>query len=379
MMFQRQQPPPKGDIQPLWDLLGVEVASDRIVWQDYNPSPRLNQLPDEFVFIDRRSGDGQDGRKPAFNPENPISRYLEYVLLPFPSSMTGRNAASTEFEPLIRTNRAGGYVLMREMRQMSMFGPAGLNPNRRHVPESSQFVLAAQVTGEVESPMPPSVGEEAEQQTPEKSKLNVVVVGDIDMLTEQFYQIRQQANLPGAGVNLNFDNITFVLNAIDAVAGDMRFIEIRSRRPRHRTLQKIDARTEEARKKTAQEREGIQEEFDNAVEEEEEKLQERLDAIQERMEQENVSTTDILTSVASARKTGQDRIEKIRKELAKKRDRKLKRIESDLQEKIKTVQGWFKFWAIVLPPIPPLFLAVFVWGYRSSREKRTMPRVRRRS
>ena len=40
-----------------------------------------------------------------------------------------------------------------------------------------------------------------------------------------------------APVTFDFDNVTFVLNALDELAGDDRFIPIRSRRPRHRTDQ----------------------------------------------------------------------------------------------------------------------------------------------
>ena len=48
-----QQPEPKGDISKLWKLLGVEMYGDEIVWQDFNPEPKLGQfLPRELVFVD---------------------------------------------------------------------------------------------------------------------------------------------------------------------------------------------------------------------------------------------------------------------------------------------------------------------------------------
>ena len=55
-----------------------------------------------------------------------------------------------------------------------------------------------------------------------------MVVAALDFIGEQFFQIRETA--PG---NLNFDNITFFLNAIDELLEDDSFIALRSRRARH--------------------------------------------------------------------------------------------------------------------------------------------------
>ncbi len=40
----RQPPPPKGNIRELWELLGVDMIGDEVVWQDYNPNPKLRFL-----------------------------------------------------------------------------------------------------------------------------------------------------------------------------------------------------------------------------------------------------------------------------------------------------------------------------------------------
>ena len=51
-MMQQQQGQPKGDIAKLWQLLGVDFAADKIVWQDYNPYRKAASFPKEFVFVD---------------------------------------------------------------------------------------------------------------------------------------------------------------------------------------------------------------------------------------------------------------------------------------------------------------------------------------
>ena len=56
MMRMRQRPMPKGNIQPLWDMLGVDFAAAQIVWQDYNPFKRFLEFPIEFVLCRHRAG-----------------------------------------------------------------------------------------------------------------------------------------------------------------------------------------------------------------------------------------------------------------------------------------------------------------------------------
>jgi ABC-2 type transport system permease protein len=55
-------PQPKGEIQRLWDLLGLQVPGQMgmmnlfepdLVWQRFNPYPKLQirGIPDEWVFV----------------------------------------------------------------------------------------------------------------------------------------------------------------------------------------------------------------------------------------------------------------------------------------------------------------------------------------
>src|SRR5262249_19530282 len=87
------QPPsePKGDINQLWDLLGVELLQKgsrgllggldkdySLVWQDFKPKrfESLDQLTPEFVFISRDAPPGTGNFEP-FNDQNPITNGLQ--------------------------------------------------------------------------------------------------------------------------------------------------------------------------------------------------------------------------------------------------------------------------------------------------------------
>ena len=55
--------------------------------------------------------------------------------------------------------------------------------------------------------------------------INVVLVADVEMVGDNFFRWREQGGLPGQDIDFDFDNVTFVLNALDSLAGDDRFLE----------------------------------------------------------------------------------------------------------------------------------------------------------
>ncbi len=67
-------------------------------------------------------------------------------------------------------------------------------------------------------------------------KVNAVYVADIDMISDFFFEERNLGNL-----DIEFDNVTFMLNAADTLIGGESFIDLRSRRARHRTLKRVEA------------------------------------------------------------------------------------------------------------------------------------------
>ena len=88
MMMMQQQPQPKGDIEQLWSLLGVDFAADQVVWQDYNPYPQAQP-----VLAQRSSSSSTRPRAAAFDASDPISSNLQHVLFPFPGAITKLNAS----------------------------------------------------------------------------------------------------------------------------------------------------------------------------------------------------------------------------------------------------------------------------------------------
>src|ERR1019366_8086269 len=124
------------------------------------------------------------------------------------------------FVPLLKTSADSGLVRWDELVQRSMFGVA-INQDAPHNPDEGNHVLAARIQGKGSA-----------------GPLNAIVIADADMMSEQFFELRRH------GVeNLTFDNVTFLLTAVDHLAGDPSFIALRKRRPKQRTLEAVEART----------------------------------------------------------------------------------------------------------------------------------------
>ena len=61
----------------------------------------------------------------------------------------------------------------------------------------------------------------------------------------EFLRVRAQPNM--SDIDWKFDNVTFVLNVIDDLAGDDRFLDVRKKQTRHSTLKFVEAKTADAR------------------------------------------------------------------------------------------------------------------------------------
>ena len=381
-MFGGARPPEKGDINRLWQLLGVDFAADQIIWQDYNPYPKARSFPKEFVFIDKGCG----AKKP-FSGDDEISSGLQHMLFPFAGAITKLNKSPLKFTPLVETGEKTGTVSYRDMIQMGPFGQrGGLNPNRRMVRTASTYALAARIDGKVPvaSDAEKKDGEKTEgekadgekkDEKPAEANINVVVVADTDMLSREFFALREQGEIGEGGMRFDFDNVTFVLDSLDSLAGDNRFIDIRKRRPKHRTLTRIEEQTKTAKDDAAASREKFIKQFDDA---EKQLQQEIVDKVTELKKRKNVDVQQMLIEVDMMQRDHEQRMSVKTKQMKDEKDREITKIETNLNLAVQRVQAQYKWWAVLLPPILPLLLAIIVFISRRLREREGVARSRLR-
>ena len=390
MAMLQQQNQPKGDLGQLWDVLGLELAagsgrplmgqmgsSPYVVWQDYNPHPKL-ELPSEFVFIDAELGEADGGASRSFNQENPITSGLQEVLFPFPGALSKDDKVNLEWTPLITTGTRSGTIEVEQvlgnrgdMRQLRIFEKPG----------SQAMVLAAAVDREL--PGTQSVTEsEKDSSDGDTTLVRAIVVADIDLMGPQIFGLR---NRPDEVFGLNFDNVTFVLNVLDTLSGDERFLEIRKRKPKHRTLERIEDTVADAREMADMQRQKYITEFDKAEQGANAEMQKEVGEFEKKIEDmESGGNTDrqaamqAVQQLASRQRLAQRRLDTKLEQLKRKRDAEIEQVERSLEATIRREQDWQKWLAVMLPPIPPLVVAFFVFFRRRAQEREGVAKSRLR-
>ena len=384
-MFQPQGGQPKGDIGPLWQTLGVRLAagsgrpamgqmgsSPYVVWQDYNPHPKL-ELPSEFVFINAdQGGDATPAQAgaggavgPSFNQQQPITSGLQEVLFPFPGAVAKDEAADVIWTPLAQTSTRSGTIEVEQvmgnrgdMRQLRIFEKPG----------KQAMVIAVSV--------------ERKAAAPEAKPIRAVVVADIDLLDGRIFGLR---NRPDEVFGLDFDNVTFALNILDSLSGDTRFLDIRKRKPKHRTLERIEDTVASAREQADQERQKFIEQFDAAESGANAEMQKEVGVFEKKIkDMESAGDADpqaamqAVQQLASRQRLAQRRLDTKIEQLKRTRDSDVEAVERQLGAKVRSEQDRQKWLAVLLPPIPPLVVAFFVYFRRRSLEREGVAKSRLR-
>ena len=358
---------------------GGAGPSPVVVWQDYNPHPKL-ELPSEFVFVDQAL-ESLGGGIAALNQESAVTSGLQEMLFPFPGGLRTKEKANVSFSPLARTGTRSGTIDV-----AAILGNRGDSRMLQAFEQPGQeaMVLAASVQREGQAAAAtPSQPEEASAEGDDEAKpIQAIVVTDIDLLDGRIFGLRDR---PDEFFALDFDNVTFVLNILDELAGDDRFIEISKRKPVHRTLERIEAAVDDARAQADEERQKFIAEFDEAEREANAKMSEDVGSFEEKVrDMESSGTADsqelvaAMQQLASQQLLAQRRLETKIEGMRRKRDAEVDAVERRLGAAVRREQDRQKWLAVLLPPIPPLVVAFFVFFRRRAREREGVSKSRLR-
>ena len=261
-------------------------------------------------------------------------------------------------------------------------GPARMNPDLKLLRQltKEEYVLAARIQGKAAGDNAADKNA-ADKKTADKTaaksgELNVVLVADIDCLYPVFFALRERGDDESDEIDFDLgDNVTFVLNVLDSLAGEDRFIDVRNRRPEHRTLTKLTEATKRARDEADSARLRFSDEYKDAIADAQKKFEAQIEALKQR---KNLNQKQALTEVLQAQTYGQRELEVTRARLKDKRDAEVKLIESKLEQDVHGVQDWYKLWAVLAPPIPPLLVGLAVYFSRRAGEREGVARSRLR-
>lgn len=329
--------PPPANLAPLLEALGVNWQPDRVVWDGYNPHPQLRRLPQEVIFV----GAGNQAPMPFQQAEEMTSGLQEVVLL-YAGALSPRRDSGVEFVPLMTTGPNSGTLRWSQLVQRTLFGTVLVqDPPRKADPEI--YALAAHVRRDG------------------GRSLNAVVVADADFIGEQFFDLRRR------GVEgLRFDNVTFILNAVDELAGDRSFIALRKRRPRHRTLEALEARTRVYEEQRVKQTEEAQATAAARLAEAQARLDAAVRDIERRTDLDEQTRQIMIQNLRAAEER---RLQVARANIEDERDREIENARISMEASVRRIQNTIKLLAVALPPVPAFVIFIFVSLRKMRRER----------
>lgn len=335
--------PQKGNWNGLLAAIGVNAPTGKIVGDNSGASFPGARMPRGVVFV-RENGMAQQAA---------ISSGLQSVVAMFGGYVESSGKAGVTVEPLITSVRPG-LIDRKDLFTQSFFGMQRQRDPlpRRH---DGQLALAARVTSQ------PDEGQ--------ASGVNLVFVADLDLIGDQFFQMRASMMDP----NIRFDNVTFALNCIDTLVGDESLINLRKRRPILRKLTRVEDEQRkfevawQAEKQTA-----------------EAAAQSSLGAAQQRLDDavkqiEGDATLDPRAKQVKIVEVQQNEKRKFDLEKAQIEDRKKRRLEEashDRDAARNNIHDSYRQWIMLLAALPGILLGFATYFVRAQGAKSKIPFTR---
>jgi len=198
-----------------------------------------------------------------------------------------------------------------------------------------------------------------------KGAVNAIVIADLDLMSEQFFDLRRR------GIeNLNFDNVTFLLNAVDQLAGDASFIALRKRRPRQRTLEAVEARTHAYETQRQRDTELAEAQADQRLKEAQTRLDRAVREVRARTDLDDQTKEVMIDNLQSVEPR---RLSVARTNIEDDKQRQIENSRADMENSIRGIQNTIKLLAVALPPIPAFLVFLVVSVRRLRRERIGVP------
>jgi ABC-2 type transport system permease protein len=342
--FRQQDPTVRvnyGDVRKLLYDLGVNWVPARVAWDSFNAHPDMTALPAEAVFVTPKNGNAD-----ALNRTHAVTRGLQEVLMLYPGHLLPAEPDAFEMQPLLQTGTLSGTTGFFQATRPTPAGPVLAGPVP-HQPEGGALTLAAHVRAK--APLVPP------------NPTNVIVVADLDVISDYFFDVRREAP-----VNVTFDNITFFLNAIDVLAGDESFISLRNRRVRLRTLDRVEAQTRSFLEQRSHEEQQTRQEAQTALDSARERLKARVKEIEAREDLDDLARQIMIRNLEAAEGR---RLQALETAIATERDAKIAGSREAMETRIRRIRSTIRVTAVLLPPVPVIVVGAIMFARRRRRER----------
>jgi ABC-type uncharacterized transport system involved in gliding motility auxiliary subunit len=334
-------------LDPLLNAWGISMDISKAVI-DYNLTTNL------------RNRQNQVERNPAwlsipqanFNHENIITSQLDSMLLPVAGALEVKKDIPYEVETLVESTENSALMDTTELR---FGGVDGLR--QKFSPTQESYILALKIRGSFKTAFPDGLpqaeegAQSADKLTPEKAApqqaaedpskqflkeaqaaASIIVVADCDHLFDGYYVSKQ--NFLGFNIAQIFnDNLNFLLNSSEMLAGSHMLIDIRTRGKYERPFTRVQALEQKAQVRwLAREQELVKK-----VEDTNRKLRE--------LDQQKDPSQKLIISDEQ-----QSQIDSFQEE-KRRINKELKLVRRNLRADIESLGRWVKFTNIFLVPL----------------------------
>ena len=398
-MFGGGGPQPKGEIRDLWDALEIEVPgragmqglySPDLVWQQYNPYPNLEMnINDLWVFVDEDAPGVEPNQ--ALSEESEITSGLREVLGLYTGAIRPKESATLRHTSLLNTGDRSGLLPMTAVQKV-LQGQSTVAREITGVNPGLSIAMTIEGDGAASNADASSEENASEEEASDSSAnkssddgIKVVYVADTDLMLPVFLQIRADPD-QAADMRFQFQNVTFILNAIDWLTGETDFIEVRKHEPIFASLRMIDSVKEEASTEVRKRSKEFQDQSDADIREAQEKMDSELQSLKEDLEELQKKSSDGKVSRAELQaklqefQTQQEReqrkLDVKRTKTERDRERNIRVIQREANQQVTAIQNQVKAAAVALPCIPPLIVGVIVFASRRLRERENISKSR---
>lgn len=358
-MFGMQQQPPEakadnGLATSLVQALGLRWDVTESLFDLTNPHPRYADVfPKELIFL-TDTDEGKDTVQQI--PNNPISSGLQEILMFYPGEIERDPSTTLEFVELLRSRKTStGSHTWDEVTRPTIFGGRQLAPAASYKVDDESHIIAAMVRPK--DSKPPS-------EETKSDGVYAIFVSDVDMVHDVMFNVWQQQMY-----DLKIDNVLFVLNCVDYLAGDERFIELRKRRAMHRTLTTLEQQKRKFEQHRSQEITAADDEAKKAVEEAKERLQEKIDELRTEMAAGNVDEGTAQVRIENAEAAENRLLAQKEKEIERDKNERVRRVRIETEQELRDIEHKFWLRGVLIPPIPAIILGIAVVLIRIMNER----------
>ncbi|MCA9067675.1 MAG: Gldg family protein, partial [Planctomycetaceae bacterium] len=240
-----------GSASSLMEALNLTWNNNEVAWDLYNP------------FIEYESGwrqgvntvvGNREGVPEAVNEKSSVTQGLGRLVLLYSGEISERTPDKMSYTPLLKSSKdLSGVFEWNEVavtRRLQAQDPMTRRPTLveyfqiLNVEESLPVIDTEGLSEEEKARALKGSGFRTDSQShvfaahirgKGESQVNTIFVADADMIGDQFFQLRREKYM-----KLDLDNVSFILNAIDVLAGEDAFLELRRRKQPQPPLTEIE-------------------------------------------------------------------------------------------------------------------------------------------